>query len=568
MCNPSCVLLAFQALTRYLLLIGTPRASKSTKKALVDFADLITLLTKDGEQMPSRAALTAVLQTAQKVIEDQAVEILHLQKQLFGRRSEKVLPGQKSLFVETLEAVAQRAPEPEPEVEEGEPEPKKRRRGKSKRAPLKPTRTEEILVAEEDRPCPQCGGPRCTIGHKRSLVVDFIPARVEVTEILRETVACRACEGEVARAPASDLPAREGAWPGPKLLAALVTNKAVDGLPLHRTRKILKRAGGDFAISTLSRWEGFAHEMLKPLSDRIAEKVRGAQVINLDDTSLRVRDASVEGGVVNGKVWVFVGRDFDPGGDLSKTIEYVAYAYAPTWEAKHPEAWLEGSTAILQGDAYRGYERIAAPERGDKIGRLLAGCCMHARRPFVQAFEADDASARPFIEGFQRIYRVEEAARERHLLAGQRLELRQTESLPILQELRERARDLSNMPLLKPMQQGTTYLVNQWDKLVVPFEQDGRLDIDNGLAERRLRRIASGRKAWLFAGSRGGAERLADMLSIVSSADAAGVDCGQYLPSIIEHIDAWPRRHLDQLLPTHWRAALEQAILDKGLQKA
>jgi transposase len=357
--------------------ITTPRVSKGTTKTLVDFTDLLALLTKEGEQMPSREALTAVLQTAQKVIEDQATEILHLRKQLFGRRSEKVLLGQKSLFVEALETVALKVPEPEPEpgpeTQGDEPKPKKRRQERSKREPLKPTRTEEILVAEEDRPCPECGEPRCTIGHKRSLVVEFIPAKIEVTEIVRETVACRACEGEVARAPASELPAREGAWPGPNLLATIIINKLADGLPLQRTRKILKRAGGDFAISTLSRWEGFAHEMLKPLADRIAELVRGADVINLDDTSLRVRDASVEGGVVSGKIWVYSGRYFDPGGDLSKTIEHVAYAYAPTWEAKHPEIWLEGSTAILQGDAYRGYERIASPERGDKIGRLLFG---------------------------------------------------------------------------------------------------------------------------------------------------------------------------------------------------
>jgi len=534
---------------------------------LVDFTDLLQALTTEDGEMPSKEALAAVLQTAQKVIEDQSVEILHLQKQLFGRRSEKVPPGQQSLFVQTLEAVADRVPEPEPKEDEAPPPPKKKNKKKQRRAPLKPTRTEEILISDEERPCPQCGEPRCTIGHRRSLVVEYTPPKIEVTEILQETVACKPCEGEVARADAPQARAREGAWPGPKLLGTLLTNKAVDGLPLQRTRKILKRAGGDFGISTLSRWEGFANEILKPLSARITELVLGADAINLDDTSIRVRDKTADGGVVNGKIWVFCGRYFDPGGDLSKTVEYVSYAYAPTWEAVHPETWLEGSSAILQGDAYRGYERIASPNRGDGIGRLLAGCCMHARRPFVQALEAGDNAARPFVEGFQKIYLVEKAAKEKGLTASQRLELRQAESLPIMREIHARARDLQGMPLLKPLQQGVTYLGNQWDKLVVPFETDGRLEIDNGLAERRLRRIASGRKSWLFAGSRGGAERFADMLSIVSSADAAGVDCGQYLPSVIEHINDWPARHLDELLPTNWKAALDQLLLEKSREQ-
>lgn len=542
---------------------------------MVDFTDLIEMLTRDGEYLPSKEALTAVLETAQKVIQDQAIEIQHLQKQLFGRRSEKVPAGQQSLFALMIEAIGARVPPPE-STGEGEGEsndddkssdkPKKSKR-KKRRPPLTPTRSVEIPVPDDERPCPQCGVPRCTIGHKRSLVIDYIPARIEVTEYLRETVACKPCEGEVARAEAPSGRAREGAWPGPHLLSALTTNKTVDGLPLQRTRKILKRAGADFAISTLSRWEGFAHEILRPLSKRIAELVRGADVINLDDTSLRVRDAEVEGGVVNGKIWAFIGRHFSPDGDLSKTVEYAAYAYAPTWEAVHPETWLGDSRAVLQGDAYRGYERIASPDRGDGIGRLLAGCCMHARRPFVQALESGDVVARPFVETFQKIYVVEKAAKAQGLTADQRLELRQQQSLPLMRELRARAQDLGALPLLKPMQQGCTYLLNQWDKLIVPFEADGRLDIDNGLAERRLRRIASGRKSWLFAGSKGGAERFADMLSIVSTADAAGVDCGLYLPSIIEHIEDWPARELDQLLPHYWKAGLERFLLEKQRKK-
>lgn len=517
--------------------------------------------------MPSKAALAAVLQTAQKVIEDQRVEILHLQKQLFGRRSEKVPAGQLSLFAQLLEAVAKRVPERGPE--EGEtPEPKKGKRKKSRRKPLTPTQTIKVPVPEDERPCPECGALRCTIGHARSLVVEYTPPKFEVIEYLRETVACRPCEGEVARSEAPKTRAREGAWPGPKLLATLITNKAVDGLPLRRTQKIFKRAGGDLAISTLSRWEGFAHELLQPLTARIKELVRGADVINLDDTGLRVRDKTEEGGVVNGKLWTFCGRYFDPGGDLAKTVEYVAYAYAPTWEAVHPEDWLRGSSAVLQGDAYRGYERIASPERGDKIGRLLAGCCMHARRPFVQALELGDTAAQPFVEAFQKVYLVEKLAKERGLTAGERLDLRRAESLPLLEELRARAKELRGMPLLKPLQQGVTYLDNQWDKLVVPFDVDGRLEIDNGSAERRLRRVASGRKAWLFAGSRNGAERFADVLSIVSSADAAGVDCGMYLPSIIEHIDDWPARELDQLLPTNWQASLDQFLLEESREHA
>ena len=82
------------------------------------------------------------------------------------------------------------------------------------------------------------------------------------------------------------------------------------------------------------------------------------------------------------------------------------------------------------------------------------------------------------------------------------------------------------------------------------------MEIDNGCVERRLRRVASGRKAWLFAGSENGAKRFADVLSLVSSAEAAGIDPGTYLASIIQNVDTWPNSRIDDLSPHAWRDAL------------
>ncbi|MEQ9504068.1 MAG: IS66 family transposase [Deltaproteobacteria bacterium] len=502
-----------------------------------------------------------MLETAQKVIDEQAVEIHHLRKQLFGRRSEKISRDQLSLFAQTLAAIAARASSDDEGNREPEPEPKKpNRKNKTSRRTLKPTRTEEIPVPEDERPCPECGQARCTLGHVRSIVVEYTPPKLEVIEYLREKIVCRPCEGEISIAPPPAERVIDRALPGPQLLSVLVTNKAVDGLPLQRTRKILKRAGLDIPVRTLNRWEGYARDLLEPIIKLVRRHVLDADIINLDDTGLRVRDPTVKGDTVKGHVWAFVGRKYDPGGDLSKTREFVFYDYAETWEAVHPENFLKDSRAVLQGDAYRGYERIASGERGDRIERLLAGCCMHARRPFVQALDTGDPAATFFVERFQRLYKIEERAKRENLLADVRLELRQTESMPIMEELYERARELSSLPLLKPMRTGTTYFMNQWEKLKVPFTTDGRLEIDNGVAERYLRRVASGRKAWLFAGSHDGARRFADVLSLVSTADAAGVDAGSYLPSVLGVVSTWPNSRIEELLPRQWRIALEEML--------
>jgi transposase len=50
------------------------------------------------------------------------------------------------------------------------------------------------------------------------------------------------------------------------------------------------------------------------------------------------------------------------------------------------------------------------------------------------------------------------------------------------------------------------YVQNQWDALM-RYVEDGRLQPDNNKAERALRGIALGRKAWLFCGSAGGRPR-------------------------------------------------------------
>jgi hypothetical protein len=292
--------------------------------------------------------------------------------------------------------------------------------------------------------------------------------------------------------------------------------------------------------------------------DAIRDGVLRADTINLDDTGLRVRDRGAEHGVVRGHVWVLVGRQYDPSGDLRKTVELVYFFYAPTWEAKYPEALLQNCKAVLQGDAYRGYDRISEPERGE-VKNLLAGCIMHARRPFARALEMRDPLAPFFITEFQALYRIEAQAKELELTAPERLELRQEQSRPILERIRARTQELDPLPLTTPMREGVRYFQNQWDRLLVPFERDGRLEIDNGSAERRLRRLATGRRAWLFAGSPAGAQRIAHMLSLVSTADAAGVDAGSYLTDVFERIAAgWPNRRLDDLLPHRWKQLQER----------
>lgn len=70
----------------------------------------------------------------------------------------------------------------------------------------------------------------------------------------------------------------------------------------------------------------------------------------------------------------------------------------------------------------------------------------------------------------------------------------------------------------------------------------------NNAAERALRGIALGRKAWLFAGSNTGGERAAAMYSLIVTAKLNDVDPRAWLADVLARIGEHPASRLDQLL--------------------
>ncbi len=81
---------------------------------------------------------------------------------------------------------------------------------------------------------------------------------------------------------------------------------------------------------------------------------------------------------------------------------------------------------------------------------------------------------------------------------------------------------------------------------------DGRIEIDNNISENHLRRVAIGRKNWLFVGSERGGERLATILSVVASAHRYHLDLWSYLKDVLERL-ASGTGDLESLLPDVWK---------------
>jgi transposase len=149
------------------------------------------------------------------------------------------------------------------------------------------------------------------------------------------------------------------------------------------------------------------------------------------------------------------------------------------------------------------------------------------------------------------LYAVEDEAKE--LDDAARRELRQSKSVPILVRIKTWLDAEQQIVLPRSaMGQAIQYALNQWSALCV-YATEGFLAIDNNAAERAMKRVAIGRKNWLFAGNDRAGETTALLYSLIASAERHGLDSQRYLTSIFAKLPFTPEEELDQFLPDVWK---------------
>ena len=135
-----------------------------------------------------------------------------------------------------------------------------------------------------------------------------------------------------------------------------------------------------------------------------------------------------------------------------------------------------------------------------------------------------------------------------------RLALRQERSVSVLTKMKAWLDVEGDVVLPRsPMATAITYARNQWNALAT-YTTQGFLNIDNNASERALKRVAIGRKNWLFAGNDQAAENHARLWSLIASCERHGVDPQRYLTSVLAKIGTTPDDDLKQFLPDIWKA--------------
>ena len=139
--------------------------------------------------------------------------------------------------------------------------------------------------------------------------------------------------------------------------------------------------------------------------------------------------------------------------------------------------------------------------------------------------------------------------------AEARLAARTELAAPLLAELEawmrhQRAKLSRHAPVAGAMD----YMLKRWE-CFTPFLDDGRICLTNNAAERALRGIALGRKAWLFCGSDRGGDRAAMIYTLIVTAKMNNVDPQAWLTDTLARIANQPAQRLEELLPWNWEPA-------------
>jgi transposase len=529
-----------------------------------DIETLKAMLLARGEELAAASAeavtLRAMVADDQALIAHLKLQIEKLRRERFGQRSERSarLLDQLELQLEELEASATEDELAAEKAAARTTTVSSFTRRRPSRQPFPEHLPRERVIVPGPAACACCGGTRLSkLGEDVTETLEVVPRQWKVIQHVREKFSCRDCE-TIDQAPAPFHVVPRG-WAGPRLLAMILFEKYGQHQPLNRQAERYAREGVPLSLSTLADQVGACCTALQPLHERLLAHVLAAERLHGDDTTVPVL---AKGKTVTGRCWTYV-RDDRPFGGRAPPA--ALFFYSRDRSGEHPRQHLAAWTGVLQADAYGGYGRLY--EAGRQPGPIVeAACWSHARRKFFvladiqanarRAQRRTPAVVSPIaLEAVRRIDALFDIERSLNgLPADRRLAVRRERGAPLVAALeawmREERRKLSRH---SDVAVAMDYMLKRWDAFA-RFLDDGRICLTNNAAERALRGLALGRKAWLFAGSDRGGQRAAILYGLIVTAKLNDVDPQAWLADVLARIAEHPASRIDELLPWNWTA--------------
>lgn len=338
--------------------------------------------------------------------------------------------------------------------------------------------------------------------------------------------------------------------PGPGLLAHVIVSKYCDHLPLYRQTKISKRQGVVLPRSTTCDWMAACADLLRPLYDLMVSTVLCSRWLHTDDTTVKNLGHDPDA-TDKAHLWVYWG-------DREHPLNVFDFTVNRTRDG--PRDFLKHYRGYLHADAFSGYDGLYLPDPVDGQTAILeVACNAHARRKFYDAKDSDVLRAHIALAYYAQLYALERGAKANNFDDAQRLQMRQDLTVPILNKFHTWLQEQRPQVLPKsPINEALGYALNHWTALS-RYTEAGFLEIDNNVAEREMKQIATGRKNWYFVGSANGGRTAAVLYSFTSTCHRLEIDPWAYLQDTLTRLPELPADQLIDLLPDRWKAARQAA---------
>ena len=405
----------------------------------------------------------------------------------------------------------------------------------------------EVQHEPQQCECDKCGGQMKRMGEERSDQLAIIPLVFYIIRHIRPKMGCpKKCGVKTAAMPAQPLP---GTQASPVLLAWLMVNKYLDGLPLYRLEKIAKRSGIDLPRNKTARWLVDMGVMLQVFYKPFVKHLNSYDLSWADETGFQVLKEPKR--APQSKSWLWIRR----GGPPDKQV--VILDYSPSRAGEVATSLFDGFKGYLVCDAYSGY--LPLSRCGDVI---LVKCNDHARRRFKKVVEtvgkdhrADAIITARALLWYQCLYDIEDEIKEMSI--AEKYCIRQHKAVPLWQQFIAWASKIIDEGVHhKPTRDALQYMLKHQEGLQ-RYCEDGRLPISNIRAEHVAKTIAIPRKNFLFSDTKDGAKSSAMIYSVIETARANGHNPHQYLTVILTELpSAETPEQIEALLP--WNLTPEQ----------
>ncbi len=512
-----------------------------------------------------------------KLLESKGISIDRLRKLIFGSGTEKtrdVIPQTQGSLPSAIPGGTTPI---EPVGQAREPAP--RRPGHGRNGADDYRGAEKIQVPHgslhSGDPCPDCQKGKVYEWASPGVLVRLVgqaPVQAKVYELQKQR--CNLCGKMFTAAPPEGVGSEKYDATAGSMIALL---KYGNGLPFNRMEGLQESLGIPLPAST--QWEivEATAAVTQPAFDELVRQAAQGEVLHNDDTSVKIlefmgkrarQDALADFGEP--------GRAEDPpdpaaAGPQEETKRRGLFTsgIVSTGEDRRIALFFSGRRHAGENLADVLAHRVAtlAPpiQMCDALSRnlpatfktLLANCLAHGRRQFVDVAERFPEECRYVLESLRDVYRNDELARERNLSPEERLIFHQTESGPIMENLRAWCIRQLDDRLVEPnsaLGGAIAYLLRHWEKLTLFLRQPGA-PLDNNIAERALKKAILHRKNALFYKTLNGAHVGDVFMSLIHTCQLNDVNPFDYLTELQRHAEELAAQP-ENWMPWNYRQSL------------